>query len=474
MRKLLAAAAALTLFAAMPSFAARYPTSAPATTNNADSCDLGNYPAATLLLPYFEVDVRAPQQRTVLFSITNTSPQPQIAKVTLWTDYGYPVLNFNLFLTGYDVQALNLADVLVSGVIASPSGTSNAQPAGPLSSGNTANPHFAPNVATACGPGLLPGRIPPGLLTDIRNALTSGTATSCGTARIGSTHRTTIADPPSTIAIGYATIDVVATCSAKLPTEEAYWNELLYDNVLAGDYQQIAPTGEGGFRSDATGNPLVHIRAIPSGGAAGESVATNLPLTFYGRLTPRTGVRTRDRRQPLPSVFAARFVESSGSSNGDYLTTLKIWRDGVTGSGASCTSYVTNRDLLVAEAVRFDEHENPTVYPPPVVLDPNLKTFVTLPLTSATATSNTAVFPPLAGSGDAGGWLYLDLNFGTPVHAVAPSERDQAWVIVSMKRGALATDFDATSLGNGCSPVPATTQANNGNGVLGPLPDQTP
>src|SRR5437773_4778944 len=46
----------------------------PATTNNADSCDVAVMPAATLLLPYFDVDTAAAQGAgtTTLFTITNT------------------------------------------------------------------------------------------------------------------------------------------------------------------------------------------------------------------------------------------------------------------------------------------------------------------------------------------------------------------------------------------------------------------
>ena len=48
---------------------------------------------------------------------------PQIAHVTLWTDWSFPVLDFNIFLTGYDVQAINLYDIIVRGVIAPDAGT---------------------------------------------------------------------------------------------------------------------------------------------------------------------------------------------------------------------------------------------------------------------------------------------------------------------------------------------------------------
>src|SRR5256885_7857684 len=116
-----------------------FATGQPATTNNADSCDIGVTPAATLLLPYFEVDTAAAQGAgsTTLFTITNTSRYPQIAHVTVWTDWSYPVLDFNIFLTGYDVQPINLYDVIVRGIVAPPSGTTSATVPGALSANNT-------------------------------------------------------------------------------------------------------------------------------------------------------------------------------------------------------------------------------------------------------------------------------------------------------------------------------------------------
>ena len=85
----------------------------PATTNNDDSCDIALQPAATLLLPYFEVDFKSPPESaaTTLFTIQNVSQYPQIAHVVLWTDWSFPALDFNVFLTGYDVQGINLYDV---------------------------------------------------------------------------------------------------------------------------------------------------------------------------------------------------------------------------------------------------------------------------------------------------------------------------------------------------------------------------
>src|ERR1041385_4376142 len=92
----------------------------PTTTDNDDSCDIALLPAATLLLPYFEVDFNSPATiaRTTLFVIQNTTATPQIVRVTLWTDWAYPMLTFNIFLTGYDVQGINLYDIFTRAIIA--------------------------------------------------------------------------------------------------------------------------------------------------------------------------------------------------------------------------------------------------------------------------------------------------------------------------------------------------------------------
>src|SRR5205814_2900547 len=180
--------------------------------NNDDSCDIAVLPAATLLLPYFEVDLGAPpsKARTTLFTVQNTTPTPQIARVTLWTDWAYPMLTFNIFLTGYDIQSINLYDVFARGSIApsfnTPGGTSNKTPVGEISRPNDANPHFLPDAATTCGSN--PGNIGAALLAELQGAFTTGKIAAPGCAivnAVGGVHA---------LAIGYATIDVVANCNA--------------------------------------------------------------------------------------------------------------------------------------------------------------------------------------------------------------------------------------------------------------------
>jgi hypothetical protein len=417
------------------------------TTKNDDSCDISVLPAATLLLPYFEVDIASPRERarTTFFSITNTTREPQIARVTIWTDWAFPVLSFNVFLTGYDVHAVNLHDVL-TGTGTPANNTSNATTPGSRSLSNVSgNTNFLPSAATDCAPGARPSAIPAGVLADVQSALTTGQSSACGTSRIGGRHLD--------FAVGYVTIDLVATCTTTPATDASYYaNELLFDNVLTGEYEHFEPNS-----SYADAGPMVHIRAVPEGGRAASRTDANLPQTFYSRYTP-AGARTADRRQPLPSVFAARYVQGSV-----FATAFRIWRETVTGASAECAAYAENSHAAVPDIVRFDERENATTLPLPPGT-PFSPVLATLPATSILY-STSSILPPLA-SGDAGGWIYF--NLGRPI--AGSSHGTQNWISVSMTTAAgHDLSFDATALGNGCSAraaFPADARIN----PIGPRP----
>ncbi len=189
--------------------------------------------------------------------------------------------------------------------------------------------------------------------------------------------------------------------------------------------------------------------------------------------------RLADRRQPLPSTFAARWIQ--GGTSG-FNTNYKIWREGYTGPGSTtCTGNVPsiNSAISITEMVRFDEHENSNSVAPLSIISPPLPgTVNVLPETSDFSTSS-SIFPAIfAASGDVAGWMYLNLNNGNassvysspaadnPVaHPTFPAPRaSQNWTIVSMfAEGRYSVDFDAAWLGNGCSAaVP--------NGIAGPTP----
>ncbi|MBV9494731.1 MAG: hypothetical protein JOZ54_10835 [Acidobacteria bacterium] len=406
-------------------------------TNNDSSCDIGVAPAATLLLPYFEVET-AERGITTIFSVTNVSAQPHVAHVTLWTDYDYPALSFHLYLTPYDVQPVNLYDVIVDGVIAADAGP----------------------IGSSCGE--LPRTVPPQLLGEARLALQIGTTATCtGSSqarRIGSIH--------GTLAAGYATIDVVKDCSAISPPSQIYFRDLLlFDNVLIGDYETIDPA-----KHAAGGTPLVHIRAVPEGGPAGASaVPTPLQTTFYSRYLGELAPGF-DRRQPLPATFAARFVQGGG-----FETRFKIWREGSRGVLQGCAGYqgsggfaptrenVGNSFMRPTEIVRFDEHENSFVtqffgeFPFPSTVFP----------AASARRSDSSDFPPFASpADDRAGWIYLNLD--SQLGARGPELPSQNWVVTSLSVPDLfQVDMDAAWLGNGCTPPIRNTEVGTV-GVIGP------
>ena len=424
---------------------AAFPSGSPRTIDNDDSCDIKVTPAATLLLPYFEVDLLSREGQTTLFTVTNVSREPQIARVTVWTDWAFPVLSFNLFLTGYDVQAINLYDVLALGRIAEP-GTSSRSAVGRRSGDNDANPLLD---LSSCGN--LVSRLSETVLRDLQTALTTGRTTSCGTKGVGGVHSN---------AIGYLTIDLVQNCGTRLPTDAGYFaSDLLFDNVLIGDYQEVASA-----QNFSKGNAMVHIRAIPEGGLPGSAI-TGFRRTFYSRLQAGGTV---DRRQPLPSTFAARWI--AGGSSG-FRTDFKIWREGVTGSSAGC-SVSANATVDLPDIVRFDEEENPTTYQfdcPILCPVP----FIGTPVAGRFGSSH-SLFPDNP-NGAVAGWMYFNLDH-QPIGSSPPYEfAQQNWVIVSMAaEGRYSVDFDATALGNGCSPPAEITDDDGDAPAIGPAPNANP
>ncbi|HEY0142359.1 MAG TPA: hypothetical protein VGF48_15780 [Thermoanaerobaculia bacterium] len=427
---------ALLLLLALPAFAGP-------STNNDDTCDIATLPAATLLLPYFEVDLHAADKdaQTTLFTVTNVTSRPQIANVTLWTDWAYPVLSFDVFLTGYDAQSINLRDVLVRGTIHAGSAKSAR---GGYSQQNDDNPNFLNTALEACS--APPPPLSPELLAELRQVLTLGTKTGCGAnARVGGQHL---------MATGFITIDLVATCSSLLPNDARYFDQLLYDNVLTGDYQFVLPNPLiGNF---AGGESLVHIRAVPEGGRAGAMVATSLPYTFYDRFLPRAKAFS-DRRQPLPSAWAARYIQGS---TGGFQTDLLLWREATAAASATCDTVQKGIETQLAEVVRFDERENPMTSVP----------FATggnyLP--AAARLSTLSDYLPALTTGDVHGWIYLnadnggsesyhssrDMSSGSSTkHGPRPG---QSWILPMMTaEGRYSMAMPATMLANGCTPSAA-------------------
>jgi hypothetical protein len=380
-------------------------------TNNDDSCDVAVLPAATLLLPHFSVDPSSSRGDRTELTITNVSAAPRVAHVTLWTDLAFPVLSFDLVLGGYESHRIDLREVIVDG-----------------------------RVPASCG--AIPRELPQELRTRLLQALTFGRVPGCAT--VGT------AEHRDGTAVGYATIDVVNTCTLLDATHPEYWDVVAYDNVLTGDSRWSSEA-----QNAAEGAPLVHIRAVPEGGRAESPFAR----TFYSRYQ-RAATPKRDGRQPLPAVFAARFVHDIGGAE----TFVNVWREGKTGTGAACARYVDNTTPYV-EMVAFDERENAWAE------EQQLCPVTCIDLTPRLAATGSYAYGDLdetiPQAGDAtGGWLYLNL-----ANETASEDASQSWVTTSLRReGRYAATFDATAFSNGCTPLIDKSEVTDGTHVIGPAP----
>jgi hypothetical protein len=445
------------LLSALPLSAATFITNGPSTTNNDDSCDIALLPAATLLIPYFEVNLGVAGTETTIVTVTNTSHLPQAFAMTLWTDYGYPVVTFRYYLTGYDVVSINLYDVIRRGQVGGGDrGTgSDVSPVGRLSGPNAETDTDNPNLDEASCRNL-PVQLPQVYISRMRDAFTLGRFDTVGTVpgcqNIGGVH---------TNAVGYATIDVVSACAATLPTDVSYFaNEIGWSNVLMADYLQVD-----GANDFAQGSPAVHIRAIPEGGTSASRTNNNFTRSFYSHLQPNAN-RTRDGRQPLPSTFAARWISGGGSG---FETFFKIWRGVETPANAACAIYDDNgAKIPMTEVVRFDEEENPETTFFGTIADPPMGPALWLPATSLTQVE--AEHFPVNSNGAVGGWMYFNLHDGDDAYA------SQNWVVTSMRaEDRFSVDVDAAALGNGCSAPAAVSNANVNNAQpIGPAPNTNP
>jgi hypothetical protein len=406
-------------------------------------CDIAVTPAATLLLPYFEVDLTAPatDARTTVFNVVNVSPVPQIARATIWTDWAYPVLSFNIPLTGYDVEAVDIRDLILRGFRSGPARITN-----PNHIGNE-------NLTSVCSNP--PPQMPASVLSDVRAILTLGTPEQSQASCIGADGRkATLGSRHATnIAAGFITIDLVANCDATMPHEAKYYvSDLLYDNVLTGDVVHLDPKGKGGY---ASASPFVHIRAVPAGGPAGSRLSTELPYTFYDRFTGNdiSVPRKMDRRQPLPSAFATRWIQGGETH---FQTQVTVWRESVAGADARCNEYAANSAMPVTQIIRFDENENATATPGPAIAGVKSGTASAAAGVFGTASG---FFPALA-SGDVGGWFFINLhNGGSPAYSAFGStpRASQNWVNTTLfAEGRYGVEITSATMANGCvEPLPA-------------------
>ena len=394
-------------------------------------CTVDEVPAATLLLPYFEVDLDNRWGSGTLFSINNASATAVLAHVVVWSDLSVPVLDFNIYLTGYDVQTVNLRDVLT--------GTLPRTASAGQDPGDTISPKgdFSQDINFASCSGLLPApQLPSSFVDHLRLSLTGQSSPVLGNRCAGRAFG-------DNIARGYITIDTVNNCTLRFPGDPGYFGGDATDqNVLWGDYFYVNSA-----QNFADGNTLVHIEA--SGTNPETSVAGQ--YTFYGRYDAWTAV---DHREPLATNFAARYVTGGTFSGG---TSLIVWRDSKVNQGPfTCPVSPGVRPawypLGQEGIVIFDEEEQPQVAQSfPVSPQPPQTGLIPFPAEAQRTRVGGADLPVPFNFG----WLYLDLNTAVAAAGNNPPEDPlaaQAWVTIEMEaQGRFSVGFDAIQLDSACT-----------------------
>ncbi|HEV3072977.1 MAG TPA: hypothetical protein VHB47_01060 [Thermoanaerobaculia bacterium] len=402
-------------------------------------CTIDAVPAATLLLPYFEVDLSNPNGLTTLFSVNNASATAILVKVEVWTDLSVPVLDFSVYLTGYDVQTINLRDIIVNGNLPQ-TASAGQDPTDTISPKGS----FSQDINFASCTGFLPPPpLPASFIAYLQAALTGKSIPApfnscavgpcCAAQAIG-----------DNIARGYITMDTVNQCDIINPSTPGYFGaggtgHATNQNVLWGDFFIVNSA-----QNFAEGSDLVHIEAS----ATNPATSTSGRYTFYGRYVGWSAI---DNREPLATTFAARYLNGGPFSAG---TSLICWRDSKTSQNQfSCPAGSGNPPwfpLAQEGVVVFDEQEHPltqtgcTVSPCPTI------TSQVCPAETQRVQVGGASLPVNSNFG----WLYLDLNdtiAGNPNPPVDPAAA-QAWVIYTLaSNGHFAVGIDAIQLDSACA-----------------------
>jgi hypothetical protein len=417
----------------------------------ADLCTIEATPAATLLLPYFEVDIADPNGIDTFFSINNASAASALTHVIVWTDLSVEALDFNVYLTGYDVQTIGMGLIIRDGILPRTNRTDSVSPRGPYSA-----PH--PGAYPSCG-GVLPYTNPAldsDFLAHLQSILTGGPSAiyngRCGGLDYG-----------DNIARGYVTVDLVNDCTLLRPCEDGYFFSFAggpyagvgeYDNILWGDWYMIDYAN-----NFAQGDTLVHVEAVNPLDIVGQDTLNG---TFYGRcavsLSNPFASPWFDLRETLPTTFATRFYQNAAFDGG---TDLLVWRDSVIqtliadlyGEGYGLDYGAAGFQCFLGaplwfplsqrQTVVFDEEENPetvcTISPCPEedILFPAEAMRISVPDLDVVPES---------------GWMYLNLNQGPFAFEIGETTvLSQAWVTsVHSAEGRFSAGLPAIQLDNFC------------------------
>jgi len=369
----------------------------PAAPAGSAICTSDAVPAATLLLPYFDLDGRdlakpKPKREATVIWIMNMAASATLARVTLWTDLSVPTLAFDLNLTGYDVEEVDLWQVF--------RGT------------------LPGDLAIPCNDGIQTTRqLSPEQIGSLRLA-------HAGRPDPANGGLCSAVDHGDTLLRGYVTVDNSAGCFANgavFPSDPGYFGAggiASNENVLAGQYLV-----RGRKLKIAESSRLVAIEASEASFGAGDA-------TFYGRYVGYSGA---DAREPLPSIWGVRYLNDPLAKES---TELLVWRNSEAVQGPFACERLGEAGWYPegqAELVGFDDFE------------------FAFELTE-TAFPGEANRVALGGAAlpisEPRGWLYLNLNHDLGTR--------QSYVTTRLRQGPPSARglVEAFAFDEGCVPAP--------------------
>jgi hypothetical protein len=390
-----------------------------------------NVPAATLLIPYFEVDTANANGRTTIVNVVNTSASSMLLNVTLWTNAGVPVGRFNAYLTGYDVVNFNLRDVLNGQPPQTASDgqdpTDTISPQGPISqdinfaSCNTSGTTPLPSNAIGLPVGGPSGS--PAPASEVRALLTGAASTVYAPGQCFGIPQ------GDAVARGYITIDTVNSCNVATPASVGYHSDLIStrQNTLTGDFALLDPsTGQMQYES------AVAVEApLPPLPASGQ-------YTFYGRFV---GWNATDFREPLPGAWVVQ---------GDTGTTRAVvWRDSKQANPGPFACSTTPAPLPLGQE-GLAHFEASSRYNDPAVVVPPPATVRPAPLVTQVSAFNTTnwAIPAAVKTG----FVFANLHTSIAGNANPPEDplAAQSYVLIlrTPKAGGFSTGAVATPMDN--------------------------
>jgi hypothetical protein len=458
---------------------------------SAITCTVDARPAATLLIPYFAVSLNpdasiksgTPDSVDTLVAIGNASSAPMIAHVSVFNERSVFILDFNVALTGFDVQTWRMSDVL-TGLL--PSTPIDKTHTGPDTSIDPFDDVCQRNVGdgTSAHPPAPVYPLPGGFIrvrplvpaTNNDNTLASAAYfipafqanSSFAKAILDSLDGTdpngdydsigcfddSVDGVTNGTAVGYVTVDMANYCNNSNPSDPNYYlrDAIGMENNLFGDVIFLNGAGVGTY-----GQAAVAIESDPSFSGANQADDFR-SRTFYVRYwVPSTetfctncspglagpcpnvnfldcnaiwDAGNGDEREPLGLRYAARYFQGSGIDSFFY-----VWRaslgttDGVDLRGPFSTTGVpqctdTEPNVVVTF---FDEDENGVVVttgpcPSGFICNPPPAT-AQFPLETQKVAIAGQTLPQPQPGGPNVGWAVLDF-----VNLSSGTSLDQAWV----------------------------------------------